>query len=146
MIQSPFLGFTEASQSALFPLLWQVGIDYQPPTVIPGGELAMVQWAVCMLSRDDHTGDQMCLGTGSPTGSQFLPIRPAPDRALLRSGLAGSALQTLTRVCVPRLTPNLHPGSWSNSLQRIIVSSRRKDSRKFLRGLLGHLFQHLSTS
>merc|ERR1712105_110478 len=28
-----------------------VGINYQPPTVIPGGDLAKVQRAVCMLSN-----------------------------------------------------------------------------------------------
>ncbi|KAI4544473.1 hypothetical protein MG293_004739 [Ovis ammon polii] len=29
----------------------QVGINYQPPTVVPGGDLAKVQRAVCMLSN-----------------------------------------------------------------------------------------------
>ncbi|KAL3249383.1 hypothetical protein MRX96_056041 [Rhipicephalus microplus] len=28
-----------------------VGINYQPPTVVPGGDLAKVQRAVCMLSN-----------------------------------------------------------------------------------------------
>ena len=28
-----------------------MGINYQPPTVIPGGDLAKVQRAVCMLSN-----------------------------------------------------------------------------------------------
>ena len=32
-------------------LLRQVGINYQPPTVVPGGDLAKVQRAVCMLSN-----------------------------------------------------------------------------------------------
>ena len=27
----------------------KVGINYQPPTVVPGGDLAKVQRAVCML-------------------------------------------------------------------------------------------------
>ena len=31
--------------------LIQVGINYQPPTVVPGGDLAKVQRAVCMLSN-----------------------------------------------------------------------------------------------
>ncbi|NWY01677.1 TBA4 protein, partial [Nothoprocta ornata] len=31
--------------------LLQVGINYQPPTVVPGGDLAQVQRAVCMLSN-----------------------------------------------------------------------------------------------
>eukprot|EP00091_Calanus_sinicus_P014593 TRINITY_DN321_c0_g2_i1.p1 TRINITY_DN321_c0_g2~~TRINITY_DN321_c0_g2_i1.p1 ORF type:complete len:143 (-),score=42.95 TRINITY_DN321_c0_g2_i1:330-758(-) len=30
---------------------FKVGINYQPPTVIPGGDLAKVQRAVCMLSN-----------------------------------------------------------------------------------------------
>ena len=29
----------------------QVGINYQPPTVVPGGDPAKVQRAVCMLSN-----------------------------------------------------------------------------------------------
>jgi hypothetical protein len=29
----------------------QVGINYQPPTTVPGGDLAKVQRAVCMLSN-----------------------------------------------------------------------------------------------
>jgi tubulin alpha len=29
----------------------KVGINYQPPTVVPGGDLAKVQRAVCMLSN-----------------------------------------------------------------------------------------------
>ena len=32
-------------------LNFQVGINYQPPTVVPGGDLAKVQRAVCMLSN-----------------------------------------------------------------------------------------------
>lgn len=35
----------------LLPLLWQVGINYQLPTGVPGGDLAEVQWAVCMLNN-----------------------------------------------------------------------------------------------
>ena len=32
-------------------MLVQVGINYQPPTVVPGGDLAKVPRAVCMLSN-----------------------------------------------------------------------------------------------
>ena len=28
-----------------------MGINYQPPTIVPGGDLAKVQRAVCMLSN-----------------------------------------------------------------------------------------------
>jgi tubulin alpha len=33
------------------PTGFKVGINYQPPPIVPGGELAMVQRAVCMLSN-----------------------------------------------------------------------------------------------
>jgi tubulin alpha len=48
---------------------FKIGINYQPPTVVPGGDLAKVQRAVCMLanttavaearSRLDHKFDLM---------------------------------------------------------------------------------------
>uniref|UniRef100_A0A4X2KWH3 Tubulin alpha chain n=1 Tax=Vombatus ursinus TaxID=29139 RepID=A0A4X2KWH3_VOMUR len=34
-----------------YPTGFKVGINYQPPTVVPGGDLAKVQRAVCMLSN-----------------------------------------------------------------------------------------------
>ena len=33
------------------PTGFKVGISYQPPTVVPGGDLAKVQRAMCMLSN-----------------------------------------------------------------------------------------------
>ena len=33
------------------PTGFKVGINYQPPTAVPGGDLAKVQRAVCMLSN-----------------------------------------------------------------------------------------------
>merc|ERR1740122_697776 len=36
------------------PTGFKVGINYQPPTVVPGGDLAKVQRAVCMLSTTNH--------------------------------------------------------------------------------------------
>ncbi|XP_032870071.1 tubulin alpha chain-like [Amblyraja radiata] len=33
------------------PTGFKVGINYQPPTVVPGGDLAKVQRALCMLSN-----------------------------------------------------------------------------------------------
>ena len=33
------------------PTGFKVGINYQPPTVVPGGDLAKVQRAVCCLSN-----------------------------------------------------------------------------------------------
>ena len=44
----------EKGENKLKPSLnfiFQVGINYQPPTVVPGGDLAKVQRAVCMLSN-----------------------------------------------------------------------------------------------
>ena len=50
-------------------LYLKVGINYQPPTVVPGGDLALVKRAVCMLgnttaiaeawARLDHKFDLM---------------------------------------------------------------------------------------
>merc|ERR1712084_60126 len=46
------------------PTGFKVGINYQPPTVVPGGDLAKVQRAVCMLSNttavaEGQTGPQI---------------------------------------------------------------------------------------
>ena len=55
------------------PTGFKCGINYQPPTVVPGGDLAKVQRAVCMISnstaiaevfsRLDHKFDLMCAPT-----------------------------------------------------------------------------------
>lgn len=34
------------------PTGFKCGINYQPPTVVPGGDLALVQRAVCMISNN----------------------------------------------------------------------------------------------
>merc|ERR1712244_30449 len=61
------------------PTGFKVGINYQPPTVVPGGDLAKVQRAVCMLSnttaiaeawaRLDHKFDLMYATVPSSTGT-----------------------------------------------------------------------------
>ena len=38
------------------PTGFKVGINYQPPTVVPGADLAKVQRAVCMLSNTTAIG------------------------------------------------------------------------------------------
>ena len=53
------------------PTGFKVGINYQPPTVVPGGDLAKVQRAICMLSNTtaiaeawaclNHKFDLMCV-------------------------------------------------------------------------------------
>ncbi|EGW08732.1 Tubulin alpha-1C chain [Cricetulus griseus] len=44
------------------PTGFKVSINYQPPTVVPGGDLAKVQRAVCMLSNTtDITDAWACL-------------------------------------------------------------------------------------
>ena len=47
------------------PTGFKVGINYQPPTAVPGGDLAKVQRAVCMLSNTTAiaeviSGDFIC--------------------------------------------------------------------------------------
>ncbi|KAK8742218.1 hypothetical protein OTU49_002184 [Cherax quadricarinatus] len=39
------------------PTGFKVGINYQPPTVVPGGDLAKVSRAVCMLSNTTAIGE-----------------------------------------------------------------------------------------
>ncbi|KAL1788848.1 tubulin alpha-1C chain [Sigmodon hispidus] len=39
------------------PSGFKVGINYQPPTVVPGGDLSKVHRAVCMLSNNTATGE-----------------------------------------------------------------------------------------
>ncbi|KAK1324196.1 Tubulin alpha-1 chain [Acorus calamus] len=60
------------------PTGFKCGINYQPPTVVPGGDLAKVQRAVCMISnstsvaevfsRIDHKFDLMYANVPSSTG------------------------------------------------------------------------------
>jgi len=38
-------------KSLILKLNYQVGINYQPPTAIPGADMAEVPRAVCMLSN-----------------------------------------------------------------------------------------------
>ncbi len=39
------------------PTGFKVGINYQPPTVVPGGDLAQTQRAVCMLANTTAIAD-----------------------------------------------------------------------------------------
>ena len=90
------------------PTGFKVGINYQPPTVVPGGDLAKVQRAVCMLSnttaiaeawaRLDHKFDLVsqisCTRRCPPACLPCSPIPPtseggqtvASDRMLLTRG------------------------------------------------------------
>lgn len=43
--------------TAHWPYVHQVGINYQAPTVVPGGDLAKVNRAVCMLSNTTAIGE-----------------------------------------------------------------------------------------
>uniref|UniRef100_A0AAV2LYY5 Tubulin alpha chain n=1 Tax=Knipowitschia caucasica TaxID=637954 RepID=A0AAV2LYY5_KNICA len=45
------LSVAEITNACFEPANQMVGINYQPPTVVPGGDLAKVQRAVCMLSN-----------------------------------------------------------------------------------------------
>ena len=39
------------------PTGFKVGINYQPPTVVPGGDMAKMSRAVCMLSNTTAIGE-----------------------------------------------------------------------------------------
>ena len=42
------------------PTGFKCGINYQPPTVVPGGDLAKVQRAVCMISNSTAIAEVRC--------------------------------------------------------------------------------------
>merc|ERR1712094_165035 len=112
------------------PTGFKVGINYQPPTVIPGGDLAKVQRAVCMLSnttaiaeawaRLDHKFDLMYAKRRSSTGTSARVWRkassPRPVRTLLPSrrttkrsaSTPPKARARARRASIKRLPPNLH--------------------------------------
>jgi tubulin alpha len=48
--QKHYSGVMDASDRC--PTGFKCGINYQPPTVVPGGDLAKVQRAVCMISNN----------------------------------------------------------------------------------------------
>uniref|UniRef100_A0A0B7ASL3 Tubulin alpha chain n=1 Tax=Arion vulgaris TaxID=1028688 RepID=A0A0B7ASL3_9EUPU len=52
---SEAIGYIKCNRNIQFvdwcPTGFKVGINYQPPTVVPGGDLAKVQRAVCMMSN-----------------------------------------------------------------------------------------------
>ncbi|TWW63784.1 Tubulin alpha-1B chain [Takifugu flavidus] len=72
------------------PTGFKVGINYQPPTVVPGGDLAKVQRAVCMLSnttaiaeawaRLDHKFDLMRRESSPRPERTWLPWRRTTKR------------------------------------------------------------------
>merc|ERR1711879_839970 len=95
---------------------FKVGINYQPPTVVPGGDLAKVQRAVCMISnstaiaevfsRIDHKFDVMyanehsCTGTSGRVwrkGSFPRPVKTWPPSKKITRRLEPRALMTVMR-------------------------------------------------
>ncbi|RXG55196.1 Tubulin alpha-1 chain [Armadillidium vulgare] len=84
------------------PTGFKVGINYQPPTVVPGGDLAKVSRAVCMLSnttaiaeawgRLDHKFDLMYVGEGMEEG-EFTEARE--DLAALEKDYEEVAFDTV---------------------------------------------------
>jgi tubulin alpha len=58
------------------PTGFKVGINYQPPTVVPGGDLAKVQRAVCMLSNTTAIAGRFdCFGVFVSTSDDHDHVR-----------------------------------------------------------------------
>ncbi|XP_027362221.1 tubulin alpha-4 chain isoform X2 [Abrus precatorius] len=63
------------------PTGFKCGINYQPPTVVPGGDLAKVQRAVCMISNSTSVAERV----NSPKPVRILlPLRKIMKRSVLR--------------------------------------------------------------
>ena len=72
------------------PTGFKCGINYQPPTVVPGGDLAKVQRAVCMISNSTAIAEVTALRSAQA------PQRRAPAAAGHRQlpwGALGALLQ-----------------------------------------------------
>ena len=68
------------------PTGFKCGINYQPPTVVPGGDLAKVQRAVCMISNSTAIAEVTPL---SPLHKRA----PAAQHRQLAWGAQGALLQ-----------------------------------------------------
>merc|ERR1712223_1495701 len=90
------------------PTGFKVGINYQPPTGVPGGDLAKVQRAVCMLSnttaiaeawaRLDHKFDLMYAKRPLSTGMWVRAWRPSPpSRRTTRRSVSTQLRPMMTR-------------------------------------------------
>ena len=66
------------------PTGFKVGINYQPPTVVPGGDLAKVQRAVCMLSNTTAIAGEFAL-LCSDDRSMFLVVEQRPGLVWITS-------------------------------------------------------------
>merc|ERR1712211_180835 len=57
------------------PTGFKCGINYQPPTVVPGGDLAKVMRAVCMISNSTASAPS-CTGTSVRGWKKANSLRP----------------------------------------------------------------------
>ena len=70
------------------PTGFKVGINYQPPTVVPGGDLAKVQRAVCMLSNTTAiAGTSLEARLGKDLSSMFFIIFQRPGLVWITSSI-----------------------------------------------------------
>merc|ERR1711924_390871 len=105
------------------PTGFKCGINYQPPTVVPGGDLAKVQRACCMISntttiaevfaRMDHKFDLMYSKRASSTGMSVRVWRRVSSRRLVRISL-------LSR----RITKRSVPSPWRARARRRVRSTK----------------------
>merc|ERR1719234_193566 len=109
------------------PTGFKVGINYEPPTVVPGGDLAKVNRAVCMLSnttaigeawaRLDHKFDLMYAKRASSTGMLARAWRRESSPRLGKTSLPWkrttrrSDLTPLSRTMNPLKSTEVHTAS-----------------------------------
>ena len=76
------------------PTGFKCGINYQPPTVVPGGDLAKVMRAVCMISNSTAIAEVMRLFLTQDPEDDSAKVKQV-DRRALRVGLPRNRSETL---------------------------------------------------
>merc|ERR1712118_260387 len=105
------------------PTGFKCGINYQPPTVVPGGDLSKVQRACCMISntttvaevfaRMDHKFDLMYSKRASSTGTSVRVWRKASSPRVVR-----------TLLPLRRTTRRSAPNPWRVKARRRVRSTK----------------------
>jgi hypothetical protein len=114
------------------PTGFKVGINYQPPTVVPGGDLAKVQRAVCMLSSTTAIAGRFTRCTSMNSACFLFPLRRGLGST--RSQVRLDVRQTRLRSLVRRRRDGRGRIQRSTRRSRCTGERLRRSRRRFSRG------------